>query len=420
MNTERINRIFTSKMFYIVFSFVVSITLWMYVEISENEIQTHIVSNIRIIRKYEDLLNDRGLLVASMTPETIIATFECSHSDAAKLNRESLTFVIDLSHITSVGHYSIKPDIENTSDVDLSSIEFSQSVDQILLSVDRIETALVPVEAIYSGGTAEGFIQDPVEFSPQTITVSGPSEIVALVEKARVSVIRENLSSTYSDELPIVLLDKEGEPLDVMLRNQLAISDNSIRVTVPIRVTKEIALTIETSQSPGSAGAIPQNTNITISPSTITVAGNPDDLRDFNSINLGTIDLTRFDLTNTYTYAIALPNIYTNIFGETEAHIKVEISGLEIVHFNISNIQAGNIPSGYTVEIRTQSIDVRIRGRAEDLIDLTEENIRVLASLPTELSTGTQQVSARVIIDGIDADIGAVGSYFVTMFIIRD
>ncbi|MCL2044911.1 MAG: CdaR family protein [Oscillospiraceae bacterium] len=420
MIRERINRFFSSKAFYTCFSLLVAIALWVYIEISVNDMQTHIVSNVRVVTRHEEVLQDRGLFLSSLGPQSVSVTFECTRIDASKLSRETLVYVVDLSNINSIGPAAIIPQLESSSDIDLSIIEYIGSVEQIFVNVDGLEMVTIPVEVVFTGGTAEGFVQDPIEFMPQSITVSGPFDLVSTVSKAQVNVLRENLSITYIDDLPLVLIDDEGNALDTQQRNQLTISDSRIHVTVPIRVMKEIALTIDTSQIPGSAGATAQNTNITITPATITVAGRPEELRNFNSINLGTIDLTRVDYFNTFTYAIVIPNNFTNISSETEAHVQVEITGLEIQHFTVTNIQSSIVPAGYSVEIRTQSLDVRIRGKADDLENLTQDNIRVIANLPTDLSTGTQQVSARIIIDGIDADIGAVGSYFITMHIVRE
>ena len=420
MIRKRLSMIFSSKVFFIVFSVLVSFVLWMYVEINLNQLQQYPARDVKVVRLNEEVLSDRGLLISAMNPETVNFSFECTRSVAQKLNNTPITVEIDLATLdsaTSRGYTTIGYDIVYPAGVDSSQVSIvSRSVSRIMLYIDKIESRQIQVNVPYRGGTAEGYIQDPIEFSPQTITVSGPAEVVSRVDKARVNIIRENLSSTYTEDLPFTLYDEEGEELDEALRNQLTLSDDTIHVTVPIRVTKEVALTVEL--NPGS-GATRENTVVTIVPPTVLIAGNPDDVRDLNNINLGTIDLTRFDYTNTFNFPIVIPNNVTNISGETEASIFVEVLGLEIRHFSISSLYTTNEPIGYTADIRTQSVDVRIRGRAEDMENLTEANIRVVASL-TDVGPGTQRVPARVIIDGIDGDVGAVGNYNITVSIARE
>ena len=416
MIREKMRSAFSSRLFYIIFSVIVSIALWMYVEITENQMQTLEITNVQVVFEKMDLLNDRGFFIASMTPETVTLTFECPRSVAAKLIAATLSVAIDLTNINSRGNKTLEYDIVYPDDItpEMAGLT-SSSVSRISVYVDRMETRQIFVDVPYRGGAAEGYIQDPPEFSPQLITVSGPTDVVSRVSVARVSINRESLTSTYMDDLTFTLLDENGDVFDEPLRNQLTSSDETIHVTIPIRMMKEVVLTAEFNYG---SGATSQNTRYTIDPPTVMIAGNVEDVRDFNSINLGTIDLTSFDYSRTFpAFPIVIPNYFTRISGETEAVVVVDILGLDMKHLSVSNIQTLNEPDGYETEVRTQSLDVRIRGRTEDIENLTESNIRVVASLPDDISPGTQRVAARVYVDGIPGDVGAVGNYNVTVSI---
>ena len=418
MIREKLGRVFSSKIFYIVFSVFVAFILWMYVEINENQIQEHTVAGVPVKLLNEELLNDRELLVAGMNPETVTLTFDCPRSVVQRLTNTTLSVVVDLAGITSRGNEMIGYAIEYPSGLDTSMTTFkSSNISRISLHIDRLVSRTVNVNVTYRGGVAEGFIQEPVEFGPQNIIVSGPADAVSQVSRVLVNITeRENLSSTYTDEFDFMLLDENGEELEESLRDQLTLSDDIIHVTIPIRMMKEVALTVEL--SPG-AGATSQNTTVTYEPQTIMIAGDPDDARDYNNIVLGTMDLASFEQSRTFDYQIVIPNHFTKISGESVASVFFEVHGLEIRHFSVSNIQVVNEPPGVTVDIRSLSIDVRIRGRAEDMENLTESNIRVVADL-ADLGPGVQRVPARIHVDGIDADIGAVGNYFVFVAIPRE
>ena len=415
MIREKLGIVFSSKVFYIVFSVIVAFALWMYVEINENKVQEYIFRDIEIVRLNEELLNDRGLLVSSITPETVNLTLECPRSVASKLTSSTLSVSIDLSPISSRGNTTREFDINFPSDVDQTLISIvNRSVNRISLYIDKMQSRPVPVVVSYTGGTAEDFIQDPLEYGPQTITVSGPAEAVSSVGTARVNIIRENLTSTYTDDLHFILYDVNGDELDQLILDQLTVSDETIRVTVPIREKKEVWLNVEL--VPG-AGANSQNTIVTYEPPMILITGDPEDVRDYNNVPLGTIDLSRFETTVTDVFSIVLPNNLTNISGETEAVVNVEIVGLEIKHFSVKNLQV-NVPSGYIADIISPSVEVRIRGREADMENLTEANIRVVVNL-TEASLGTQRFLATVYVDGYDANlVGAVGNNYITATIL--
>jgi len=275
----------------------------------------------------------------------------------------------------------------------------------------------VRVDVPYTGGAAEGYLIDQTEFSPREITVQGPANVVSRVDTARVNVLRENLTTTYTDDLGFTLLDENGDELDESLLSQLSFSDERIHVNIPVRVVKDVALTVDLAYG---SGATSSNTIYEVDPPVIIIAGDPEDARDFNTLNLGTIDLTRFEYSDTFAFPIAVPNGLTNISGETEALVLVEVKGLVMKFLSVSNasIHYINEPNGYDVEIRTQSLDVRIRCRPEDADSITDANIRVVVDVK-DLGQGTQRIPAMVRVDGIEGEAGAIGNYSVIVSIIK-
>jgi len=151
-------------------------------------------------------------------------------------------------------------------------------------------------------------------------------------------------------------------------------------------------------------------------PTTIKVSGDPEVIRDLNTIMLGTIDMLSFGLTDTKPFPIIIPDHIFNISGEIEALVHVEVLGLDIAFQSTSNLQTINTPQGLRAEILTQSLDIRLRGAIEDLALVSPINLRVVADL-TDMSPGTTRVPAKVYIDGIEAEIDPVGEYLLTVSI---
>ena len=418
MFRKALNKVFSSRVFYMLFSLLAAVALWTYVEITEHREESHTVSDVRVEFRNLDILRDKGLLISSFDPQTVSLTFTCSRSVASRLTNQTLAVEIDLSNIKSTGPTYLRYDILYPQNVTADEAGSPQkSVDRISLIVDRLSAWPVPVLVDYRGTTAsDDLIADAPEYDPQVITVSGPEDIVSRVSHAFVAIPRESLASTFRDELPFVLFDDEGKELDEDLLASLNMEPEAVHVTIPIRQMKDLPLKVEL--VPG-AGASELNTNVTITPEFVTVSGDPDALKDINSITLGTMDTARFGETRTEVYKIIYPDHITNLSGETEATVLFEVHGLEIAYLSTSNLHYINALPEHTVELITRSLDVRIRGRKEDLEFITEMNIRVVANVEG-FPPGPARVPARIHVDGVNSDVGAVGEYWVQVRIIRD
>ena len=418
------NKIFSSRIFYILFSLLVAVALWMFVELSENQTQRYTISNVQVIFRNEDVLRDRKFLRTSVEPQTVTLSYTTTRAIAQNLTSNTVFAEVDLAGVTRTGSVPLSYEVILPAGLDRNALEGeTRSVARITVIIDRLSTVTIPVRVDYRGGTAsDDLIAELPEFSPQEIEVTGPEDVLSRISYARVPIYRENLASTYFADLDFILLDENDEALDESLLGSLTADQNTINVTVNIKQIKSIPLLVEFSYS---AGATEQNTIYSIEPQFITVSGDPEVIKEYNSITLRTINTALFRAIDNYTFPIILQNGVTNLSGETEAFVKVEVLGLDIDYYSTNNLYAINAPTptDYRVEWITQSLDVRIRGRREDLDLVSLENIRVVADLREFTSAGTYFIPAtaiRVFIDGVAADIGAIGEYRVTIRIIRE
>jgi len=411
-----LNKVFSSRVFYMLFSLFVAVALWMYVEYNEYRDEPHKVSNVEVRFRNSDVLRDRGLFMSSKFPETVTLTFECPRSVATKLTNQTLFVEVDLANIKSTGTTSLLYEIIFPPEVDRRQISNERrDVERISLNIDRVLELPVPVTVDYRGGTASpDLMAEAAIYDPQTIIVSGPEEIVSRIKEAFVPIPRVSLYSTYTADLGFMLLDEYGEELESTLLDHVESYPETVRVTIPIRQTKDVPLHVALRHGAGTNEA---NTKVICEPSFIKVSGDPESLKDFNNVTLGTIDMTRYRDRTTETFSIIIPNNLTNLSGEIEAIVSVEISGLETDYYSTDNLQTSNIPPGYVPYVITRSLDVRIRGSRENLNQISQSNIRAVADL-TDMQPGTQPVPARVFVDGADPDlVGAVGEYrfFITL-----
>ena len=415
MIKEKLKRLST-RIFYVIFAVVVSIALWLYVEITENEIQTREISNIEIVFKNEDVLHDRGLLKTSYTPETLSFTIMAPRSDINRLAAQgALTVEVDLANISSGGTHFLAYEINLPQGVNRNILENTfMSASRITVTFDRVLDRQIPVKVNYTGGTASNdYMVEAVEFDPHFITVWGPETVVSRIDHIWVPIFRESLSTTFVDDLEFVLIDSEGDVLDDEFLNSLRFSQETVWVTVPVKEIRDIPLLVMLSHGVSTSDA---NTQWRTDPVLVKVSGDPEAIRELNSFTLGTVDMQSFGLSEVFHFSIIVPNHLMNISGETVAQVHIETFGLEISFQSTSNIQVINTPPGFKADILTQSLDIRLRGAREELVQITPMNLSVVADL-TGMSSGISRVPARVYIHGVDASIDAVGSYEITVTI---
>lgn len=405
---------FESKGFRIAFSIVIAILLWSYVAFSENPDIESTVSNIPVEFTQHESLTEANLVLSHVHEYDVDLEVMGKRNVVTKLDASNMMVTVDLSDITrtgrSAGTYQLEYVINYPDDVNPSDVTVvDASADYITVEVEKLVTKEIEIRGINESSIAEGYQCEPMEFDPETIVVSGPEADVSKVAYAQVTVERSNLSKTVQEEIPVVLVDANGI---MQAMDNLTLSQETVLVTLPVVMVKEIALNVNFVYGKSATEA---NVSYEIFPSVITISGDAEILNDINQINLGTIDLKSFATSTSETLPITVPNDVTNLSGTTTATIDITVLDQSTARISANNIQYRNETEGFKTEVITQSLDILLRGSEESLDKITSDNIRIVADL-SELgtATGTMSVSAVIYIDGYD-DVDAIGEYKISV-----
>ncbi len=372
-----IDKIIRSKSFYIVIACVASIILWMYVASYENTTQSVTLSGLEV--KYiggEDILKDRNLLVTDKDMQDVTLTFLVKRSLVTQLTNETVHVSVDLRDIRSSGEfdrvYTISYDNVDEEDV----IVTGRVPEYVKVNIDRLDVnPEVVVRGVFDGTVAEGFMREPIVYSPETIEVSGPESVISKIAFAKVVIDRENLSRTVSGVVEFSLVDRDGQTID---SSEITTSVNEIQYTIPIVKVKDVGLTVNLLNG---GGATEDDAVVRIEPATISVSGDAEILSSINQLQLGTIDLASFAQSTTETFAIVLPNGVNSLSGEKDATVTVSIKGLSTKRVITTNIKFINVSDGYIPRNITQYKEVLIRGPKEILDLIDGSNIRIVGDL---------------------------------------
>jgi len=411
MLRERINKIFGSKTFYVVFSIIAAILLWFYVSSVENKDDDVTISNIAVtFVGQEDLFTTRSLVVNDNREYTVSLRIMGKRNTVSKLSRSNIAINVDISDIKTAGTYNrlfsvVLPSNINTGDVYI----LSRTPEYITVEVDKYITRSVNIEGMFDGSVMDGYMAEPLIFEPETITVGGSEDIVSRIDHAWVVMDRDDIDETITQSLSYVFVDENGGEIPL---SGLDVDSPKISVTLPIVMVKDVKLTVRL--VPGG-GATENDVELSISPEVVTLSGEADILEGLNEIVLDIYNLE--DLTGkiSKTYNIPIPNGLTNLSGETEATVNASISGLYTKKLVVSNIKLANVFAGYKATAVTQFIEVTIRGPWDAVDSVKASDITVTANL-SDLgqTTGRYSVEADVSISGNES-VGAVGAYNVVV-----
>jgi YbbR domain-containing protein len=403
-----IDKIIRSKTFYIVISCIASVILWMYVASYENTTQTVTLTGLEV--KYiggEDTLQDRNLLVTDKDVQDVTLTLMVKRSLVSQLTKDTVHVSVDLRDIRNSGEYqkvyTISYDNVDEDDVLVTRRE----PEYMVIKIDRLDVnPEVVVRGVFDGTVAEGYMREPIIYSPETIEVSGPESVISQIAYAKVVIDRVDLTRTVSGVVEFVLVDSDGKVIE---SSDITTSVNEIQYTIPIVKVKDVALTVNLLEG---GGATENDAVVRIEPATISISGDAELLSGINQLQLGTIDLASFAQSTTETFAIVLPNGVNNLSGEREATVNISIKGLATKRVITTNIVFINVSEGYKPRSVTQYKEVLIRGPKEivDLID--KDNIRIIGDL-TDIGNAVGRYSVPTTVEILGyREAGVIGDNY--------
>ncbi len=408
-------RLTENKIFWAITALVLSFVFWLYVTSVESDTIRQTFRGVRVELVGETVLRDsRSLVVTGLSTNTVSLEITGPRRVVAGLSAEDLSVQIDVSKLSQSAYASMQYTVSYPARTDTSGLTVTRKVpDTINFTVSRLNSKTIPVRGSFDGSIAPGYTAEPVSFEPSEITVSGPEAYLRNISYAWVSFSAMDVSTTYSIETGYTLMTAEDEPAGT---DGITCSADVVKATLKILEMKELPLTVNLIYG---AGANETNTIVTVTPETITLAGDSAVLSGMNNVPVATISLSDFNSTYTYDYPISFDNSLINVEGITEAEVKVEIVGLESKNFTVRNIQCRGVTEGYEAEVLSKALTVKIRGTPELLEKVSSDDLVAIADLSDyDVTTGSNIVNARIQVDGA-LDVGAIGGPYTIMVDIR-
>ena len=402
------------KWAYVLLSVFLAVILWLYVRAEKDPVSDARIRNIPVQITGSSVLSSKGLTVAGLSSDRVSTTLQAPASVLSDISRKNITATIDVSRIDEAGEHTLSYNIVLPTNVNTDGVVIQEKEPEtITVTVEKLYTRTLPVEFRFEGSVAKGYQAGTPTIDPVNVTISGAVEQVNRVARAVVVLEAKDLKEQYTGDLPIRLLDANGDELKDL---EVELSSKTAYVVYPIVVVKEIPLTVNII---AGGGATRENiSEPLIVPSKITVAGTQEDIDHLTEISLGSIDLSKVVGTSNFTFTIDLDPSLENVTGITEAKVTVTVSGLETRSFEVGNIKLQNIPRGYSAKADTESKTVYVRGTADELAMIDSSQLRIVADLKEVTGSGTYTIPVRVYLDA-GTEVGVIGDYSIVVSVTR-
>lgn len=388
-----------NKFFLVLLSVLIAFGMWVYVvTVISPEYETTI-SDIPVKIVGEDLLEYKKIPLVLMTedlPKVDLKLYG-NRSDLNELNNENITIRVDVSNVAEPGEQSLSFTYSFPGHINENEIQVqSRNPGRIKLVFERLVRAEVPVEVIYTGNQAEGYIIDKTEatLDHEKISISGPESVVNNIAKATITVDLDGRTESFSESYRYTLCDENGKAVDA---SRIVTNAAEVKHTLIIRKVKEISLRVSLIEG---GGATADTVEVLIDPPTIRVAGSEAALEGLEEIVLGSIDLSKINAMTRYDLDLVLPTGVTNITGVTKVGVIVRVKERQTKTFEITQdqIQLINVPEKMQAILVSQNLTVTIRGTQEQLDQLTAGDIQVQVDLSEESKKGLVTLKPAIIL----------------------
>lgn len=407
---------------YFLLAVVVAVGIWFTADQTSNNgspRQTeYLISDIPITYTGVDTdLADKGLmLVDDGTDASLDLKVTIGRLTGARMTADDVQVTADLSNIENAGTQTVQYSIRFLGDFSDAVTKREASISRATVNISELYSKVVDVKCQLEGNVADGYSAGELQLSAEVLEIRGQAEDIDPVSYVKVTLnLGEAATETVSEALAIQFYDQNDQLLDSAGIHPTV---DTIQATLPVFVTKELQLAVNFKEYPGLRR---ENLNVSVNPPAITVSGDAAQLKNVDSIVLGTFDLMEFLDTGVpnHTYSIIIPDGCQNLSGVTRATLQVSFKDMVRMEVTADQFESVNIPEGKTVTILTEELPVNIFGASGDVEGVTAEDVTVQVDLSDyAAASGTYTVPATVKI--ASGDVGVSGSYQVRVTIQED
>ena len=178
--------------------------------------------------------------------------------------------------------------------IDISAVRYTSYITfpaqtlYLQVNVEDLQTKQLVISADYEGTPAENCAVDTVSLrTSNVLRVSGPQSVVSTIESAHAVINVDGVSTSITDSVVPILLDKEGKQVDT---TKLTLNVQTVNIQAEIKDIKSVDINAALTGTPKEGYVY---TAVKYSPETVRVKGTGAVLNTINTIEIpkGIVDI---------------------------------------------------------------------------------------------------------------------------------
>ncbi len=387
-------------------SVAIAFLIWLVIGNINDPVIQKVYSSIPVTITNGSYIESRGMTYRlDSGHQTVSVTLRGNTSKVTKRN-DDIRVEADLTQIVDMDSTPIMVPV-TVSCPDISADNITVSPTAIPIEIEGRETKDFMIAVNYGDTTpGAGFEVGKIYANPEKVSVSGPESIVDKIDRVVANVSVEGMTADSTKKAGLVLYDKNQEIMSDKDIQYLTFDIGTTSVDVNVELWNTVSGITFTGTPYGSPASGYVVADIVTTPSEISLAGTQEALDKLaangNTVEIPSRLLKISGASDTVECKIDLEDILPEgtkaVSNQAESIIvEVEIIPLGSKQLTIStqNIQTTNIGEGLQAVFSDTSITVTLRGKAEQLQQVTETSVTATIDA-TGLQEGTYDLPVNI------------------------
>lgn len=368
-------------------SILVAMVLWLIVVNIDDPDKTRTFTNIEVQVLNQDAIEDSGKVYNIIDNSNFITVDVTGPRSYLKdLTASDIVATADLEQVDlDMGLVKINVEVSKSSDK-FTSVT-SRTVN-MKVSIEELLSKQLPIKTEVTGTPADGYAIGDSTTSQSIVRIQGAASIVETINTVVAEVDVTDMKSKVNTPVTLKAYDNNGRLISA---DKLTFSQKEVNVSVDILKVKEVPLVFSIEGEPAEGYRVIGDVQCSVE--TVKIAGKDSSLKKINAISIASSEL---DVTGRNSNLEAVVDISKYIrddcklISDKEVAVTVVIEALQSKEIIVpkDSIELLNIADNLKAFVNNDSVSIVVWGIAEELEDLTVEDLTVSADLAGKVTPG--------------------------------